>query len=57
MVTLLKIQTNFIADVASMWSNYPVAHRDMILMAKLFFLVQLAYWLHQFPEFYFAKVR
>jgi len=50
-------QANFMADIPSLWSNYPAAHREMNLMTKLFFLVQLAYWVHQFPEFYFAKVK
>jgi len=50
-------QANFLADLPSMYTNYPAGHREMNLMTKLFFLIQLAYWVHQFPEFYFAKVK
>jgi translocating chain-associated membrane protein 1 len=40
-----------------MWSNYPEAHSKMSFQHKFFFIIQIAYWLHQFPELYFQKVK
>ncbi|VIO87405.1 Uncharacterized protein BM_BM2339 [Brugia malayi] len=44
-------------DLTKLWIGYPEVHRHMTLHLKLFFIFQIAYWLHQFPEFYFQKVR
>jgi translocating chain-associated membrane protein 1 len=48
-------QSNFLADPTQLWVGYP--HQEMTLLTKLFFLIQISYWLHEFPEFYFAKVK
>jgi len=42
-------------DISMLWTGYP--HRWMTLHTKIFFLVQIAFWLHQFPEFYFQKLK
>ncbi|KAH7729387.1 translocating chain-associating membrane protein [Aphelenchoides avenae] len=44
-------------DFTQLWIGYPEIHRYMTLSIKLFYLLQIAYWVHQFPEFYFQKVR
>ncbi|VDN30118.1 unnamed protein product [Gongylonema pulchrum] len=44
-------------DLTKLWIGYPEIHRHMTLHLKLFFIFQIAYWLHQFPEFYFQKTR
>ncbi|CAJ0930838.1 unnamed protein product, partial [Mesorhabditis belari] len=44
-------------DLKNVWSGYPEEHRAMTLNMKLFFLLQIAYWVHQFPEFYFSKMK
>ncbi|VDN04030.1 unnamed protein product [Thelazia callipaeda] len=44
-------------DVTKLWNGYPEIHCHMSLHLKLFFILQIAYWLHQFPEFYFQKIR
>ncbi|EFP04906.1 hypothetical protein CRE_30007 [Caenorhabditis remanei] len=47
---------NFI-DIKRIWLGYPAEHRVMTASYKIFFLLQLAYWVHQFPEFYFQKLK
>lgn len=34
-------------DITMLWSGYPEAHRYMPLNYKLFFLLQLSFWIHQ----------
>uniref|UniRef100_A0A1I7RHU2 TLC domain-containing protein n=2 Tax=Bursaphelenchus xylophilus TaxID=6326 RepID=A0A1I7RHU2_BURXY len=40
-----------------LWQGYPSEHRYLSLNFKLFFLIQISYWIHQFPEFYFQKLK
>jgi len=42
-------------SVASLWDGYP--HNNMTYMFKFFFVIQIAYWLHIFPELYFQKIK
>jgi len=42
-------------NIRSLWEGYP--HLYMSFMLKFFFLIQIAYWLHTFPELYFQKVK
>merc|ERR1712117_508224 len=42
-------------SVASLWEGYP--HASMSFPFKFFFIIQLSYWLHIFPELYFQKVK
>ena len=51
------LQSNYVSDISQLWSGYPVGHRDMSFLIKVFYLAQLAYWVHQFPEFYFSKIK
>jgi|UniRef100_A0A914DER9 translocating chain-associated membrane protein 1 len=44
-------------DVTQLWIGYPDVHRYLPLTVKIFFILQITYWLHQFPEFYFMKVK
>jgi translocating chain-associated membrane protein 1 len=44
-------------DFTQLWIGYPDVHRYLPLNMKIFYLLQISYWLHQFPEFYFQKVR
>ncbi|XP_037081809.1 translocating chain-associated membrane protein 1-like isoform X1 [Pollicipes pollicipes] len=48
-----KILTN----ITSLWEDYPDSHTQMMFMYKFFFVTQISYWLHTFPELYFQKVR
>jgi len=42
-------------SVASLWEGYP--HTGMTFLFKFFFIIQLSYWLHVFPELYFQKTK
>jgi len=42
-------------SVRSLWEGYP--HTNMPFMSKFFFIVQISYWLHIFPELYFQKIK
>lgn len=42
-------------NIRFLWEGYP--HSDMTFMFKFYFIVQLAYWLHVYPELYFQKVK
>ncbi|VDO26008.1 unnamed protein product [Haemonchus placei] len=44
-------------DVKRIWLGYPDEHRWMNLNMKLFAILQISYWIHQFPEFYFQKMK
>ncbi|XP_069047661.1 translocating chain-associated membrane protein 1 isoform X2 [Lepisosteus oculatus] len=46
---------NILADPASLWEGYP--HRLMQFQMKFFYICQLGYWLHAFPELYFQKTK
>jgi len=46
---------NFILNISKLWEDYP--HCEMQFMFKFFFIIQLCYWLHCFPELYFQKVK
>merc|ERR1712002_1140205 len=42
-------------NVASLWDGYP--HTNMTFLFKFFFIIQISYWLHIFPELYFQKTK
>ncbi|CAF1595178.1 unnamed protein product, partial [Didymodactylos carnosus] len=45
----------FKSGLSYLWLDYPYV--GMTLMTKLYFLVQISYWLHNFPELYLQKIR
>lgn len=48
-------EENFFQSVNFLWTGYP--HASLTFMTKFFFIIQMSYWLHVFPEFYFQKVK
>jgi len=42
-------------NIASLWEGYP--HNNMTFLFKFFFIIQISYWLHVFPELYFQKTK
>ncbi|XP_014206761.1 translocating chain-associated membrane protein 1-like 1 [Copidosoma floridanum] len=48
------IRENFIPNVSLLWSDYPA---PMSFSLKLFFIGQLAYWFHCYPELYFQRAK
>ncbi|XP_018021443.1 translocating chain-associated membrane protein 1 isoform X2 [Hyalella azteca] len=43
--------------LSSLWANYPEDHTKLSFRLKFYFIIQIAYWLHTFPELYFQKVK
>merc|ERR1712179_308163 len=42
-------------NVSALWDGYP--HNNMTFLFKFFFIIQISYWLHIFPELYFQRPR
>ncbi|CAH8824476.1 unnamed protein product [Trichobilharzia szidati] len=49
------ISEGFILNLSSLWDDYP--QRWMPFWIKLFFISQICYWLHDYPELYFQRVK
>ncbi|CAF1554128.1 unnamed protein product [Rotaria magnacalcarata] len=45
----------FQSGLEYLWRDYPYA--GMTAWTKLFFIIQISYWLHNYPELYLQKVR
>lgn len=45
----------FRSGLEHLWRDYP--YTGMTTWTKLYFIIQLAYWIHNFPELYLQKVR
>lgn len=52
---LFSFRENYVLNISSLWEGYP--HNEMVFMFKFFFIVQLSYWLHCYPELYFQKTK
>lgn len=48
------IRENMLLNIWALWEKYPA---PMSFSLKLFFIGQLAYWLHCYPELYFQRVK
>ncbi|KAL6429285.1 hypothetical protein ACFW04_008178 [Cataglyphis niger] len=48
------IRENMLLNIWALWEEYPA---PMSFSLKLFFIGQLAYWLHCYPELYFQRVK
>ena len=46
---------NLLTSPSNLWANYPDAQLPYLF--KFYFIIQIAYWLHNFPELYFQKVK
>jgi len=42
-------------NMSALWTDYP--NHPMTFLHKLFFIIQLSYYLHMLPELYFQKVK
>lgn len=49
------LKENFLLNISSLWEGYP--HTEMAFMFKFFFIIQLSYWLHCYPELYFQRIK
>ncbi|XP_066588266.1 translocating chain-associated membrane protein 1 [Prorops nasuta] len=48
------IRENLLLNLPQLWESYPLL---MSFSLKLFFITQLAYWLHCYPELYFQRIK
>jgi translocating chain-associated membrane protein 1 len=45
----------YFQSLSFFWTGYP--HIGLTFLTKFFFIIQMSYWLHLFPELYFQKVK
>ncbi|XP_035731589.1 translocating chain-associated membrane protein 1-like isoform X1 [Vespa mandarinia] len=48
------IRDNLLLNITSLWLDYPIL---LSFSLKLFFIGQLSYWLHCYPELYFQRIK
>ncbi|ROT68423.1 Translocating chain-associated membrane protein 1-like 1 [Penaeus vannamei] len=53
----ILVKDNLVSDITSLWADYPVGHAQMSFMLKFFFIIQMSYWIHCYPELYFQKTK
>ncbi|KAM6220973.1 translocating chain-associated membrane protein 1-like 1 [Rhynchocyon petersi] len=53
--TLILSSENYISDLTVLWKAHP--QNMMTFQMKFFYISQLAYWLHAFPELYIQKTK
>lgn len=49
------IREQYAENMSSLWTDYP--NHAMQFLHKLYFIIQLSYYLHMLPELYFQKVK
>ncbi|XP_046673389.1 translocating chain-associated membrane protein 1 isoform X1 [Homalodisca vitripennis] len=49
------LKENLVLNISSLWEGYP--HTEMTFMFKFFFIIQMSYWLHCYPELYFQRTK
>jgi translocating chain-associated membrane protein 1 len=49
------IKEELIPNLSSLWENYP--QRMLPFWTKLFFIAQICFWLHEYPELYFQQIK
>ncbi|XP_070208733.1 LOW QUALITY PROTEIN: translocating chain-associated membrane protein 1-like 1 [Littorina saxatilis] len=51
------LREGYVTGISQLWEGYPQDHAILPFIVKFFFIIQIAYWLHCFPELYFQKVK
>lgn len=51
------LREGYVTGISQLWEGYPDEHAALPFIVKFFFIIQVAYWLHCFPEMYFQKVK
>lgn len=49
------IREQYAENMSRLWADYP--NHPMSFLHKLYFIIQLSYYLHMLPELYFQKVK
>lgn len=45
----------YFQSLSFFWTGYP--HVGLTFLTKMFFIMQISYWLHSYPELYFQKIK
>ena len=53
---MVILEENILSQPSGLWDGYYEKHFKMPFITKFYFLIQLAYWIHCYPELYFLKV-
>ncbi|KAK4291523.1 hypothetical protein Pmani_035652 [Petrolisthes manimaculis] len=53
----ILVKDDLLLDITTLWTDYPGSHAQMSFMLKFFFIIQMSYWLHCYPELYFQKTK
>ena len=53
---MIVIEENIASNPSVLWVGYYDKHVHMPFITKFYFLIQLSYWMHCYPELYFLKV-
>lgn len=51
----MMIRDDVLGNISNLWENYP--HSTMPFVVKFYYIIQISYWLHSYPELYFQKVK
>ncbi|KAJ8020429.1 Translocating chain-associated membrane protein 1-like 1 [Holothuria leucospilota] len=51
----IMMKEGFLNNLSHLWDGYP--HTLLSFRLKFYFVTQIAYWLHSFPELYFQKIK
>jgi translocating chain-associated membrane protein 1 len=51
----IVLREQFAAEMSKFWVDFPI--HPMSFLHKLYFIIQLSYYVHMLPELYFQKVR
>lgn len=49
------IREQYAENMSKLWTDYP--NHPMTFLHKLYFIIQMAYYLHMLPELYFQKIK
>ena len=53
---MVILEEKLLSQPSLLWEGYYEEHFKMPFITKFYYLIQLAYWIHCFPELYFLKV-
>ncbi|CAH3171150.1 unnamed protein product [Porites lobata] len=49
------LKEGFIPHISKLWEGYP--HNEMSFTLKFYFILQISFWVHCFPELYFMRAK
>lgn len=51
----IVVKEGFIPNISKLWDGYP--HNEMSFTLKFYFILQISFWVHCFPELYFTRAK